>query len=107
DVEATRGHAGRDRRLQRRHLVRPDEAWTKSGMARRELRGQPTRAVDVTGDAEEPGRLGRQGEPLEVAIERDRFEVELDEHRIDRMLDHPRVPAGGAGADLGSLDEDD
>jgi hypothetical protein len=33
--------------------------------------------------------------------------VELDEHRIERMLDHPRVPARGAGADLGSFDEDD
>ena len=82
-------------------------AWVAARAAASRLRD-----VRVVGHHQEPGRLGGQRESLETglgegAVEGQGLEMQVDEDRIERVLDDPRVAPGCSGRDLRPLEQHD
>jgi len=67
------------------------------GLDRRALRGEHQDAR---------GRV-RELQPVEAAVVLERLEVELGQHRVERVLDRPGVTTGRRRADLVALVEPD
>ena len=73
---------------------------------------QAARHSGIVADHQETCRLGGQGESLDIcrregAVEGKRLEMQLDEDRIERVLDDTRVAPGGAGRDPRALEQHD
>ena len=110
DRKTARGHVLGDRRLEARHLTRREEFRPELAMRLRILAGHGLQLRWIAADQQEAGRFRRQPEQLrlllrEAPVALEGAQVQLREHRIDRMLDDARV-ASGCGSRDGMRFED-
>ena len=75
--------------------------WDAASAAARRLR-----SIDIARDAQQPCGTGREGQSVQLAIERDRLEMQVDEDAVERVLDDARVAPGRTGTDLVPLEQE-
>ncbi len=75
-------------------------------MGCRERGGEALRSIDIARDAQQPCGTGREGQSVQLAIERDRLEMQVDEDAVEWVLDDARVAPGRPGTDLVPLEQE-
>ena len=102
------GQAAGKHRLALTEGLLVQEGGSQGRLARVQLGHAGVARSVVIGQQQEPGRLRREGEVTvgQRAVVLQRGLMQRREHRIEWMLDHAGVPAGGTGADLRRLDQE-